>query len=527
MKKILIPDKIHSACAEYLRLNNFDVDYKGDLSREELLNIISLYDAIIIKNETKVDKELLASADRLELIGKAGTLLNNIEIDEATKRGIAVMNTPGGNTISAVELTLAFMLSLSRKITSADKLMKEGRWERKQLFGIELSGKTLGIVGLGNIGKEVAKRALAFEMNVIAYDPFVSKIIAYELGVELVGLDELYRRSDFISLHAPLNENTKHLISKNSLDKCKNGVRIINCAAGEIINESDLLDAIQSGKVAGAGLDVFENEPPENPELINHSNVICTPHLGASTEDAQEKISRQIAEQVVEYFNGNAPLGVVNSSAVQFQNNPELRPYLSLAEKIGKLQSNFLDESPISLEIIIYGSKIHKYSEVISSAYFKGYFEKTHGSKVNFINSTFFAKEKSVAVSFSFKDRTQNYSNLITFTLKSDTNESVISGSVFFNLDPRIVQIDEYEVEFIPIGNLIIYYNEDAPGILSNVTTILAKNKINIAGLYLGRNQRGSNALTIMSTDETVSSSVVKLISDVPGILNLFAIVLN
>lgn len=527
MKKILIPDRIHSACAEFLKLNYYDVDYKPDLSREELLKIISSYDAVIIKGETQVDEELLIAADKLELIGRAGTSIKNINLDEATKRGIAVMNTPGGNTISAVELTLSLMLSLSRKITIADKSMKAGKWERKSLYGIELSGKTLGIIGLGSIGKEVAKRALAFGMNVIAYDPFISKLFAYELGVELVELDQLYKRSDFISLHVPLTEKTKYLISSQSLSKCKNGVRIINCAAGSIVNESDLLQALQSGKVAGAGLDVYETEPPQNHELINHPNVICTPHLGAFTEDAQEKVARQIAEQVVEFFKGNAPLGIVNSSAVQYQNNPELKPYLSLAAKIGKLQSYFFTESPIVLEIIIYGSKMHKYSEVISSAFFKGYFEKYFGDKVNLINSSFFAKEKSIEVTFSYKERTQNYSNLISFSLRSKNSESVISGSVFFNLDPRIVHIDDYEVEFIPIGNLIVYYNEDTPGILSNVTTMLAKNNINIAGLYLGRNQKGSKALTIINTDEKVEESIIKSMRNVPGILSLFYVVLN
>jgi len=527
MKKILISDKIHPACAEFLKINYFDVDYKPDLSREDLLKIIHMYDGLIIKSQTEVDKEFLSFAEKLELIGRAGTNVKNIDVDEATKRGIVVMNTPGGNTVSAVELTFSMMLALSRKISQADKSMKEGKWERKLLSGIELAGKTLGIIGLGSVGKEVAKRAIAFEMNVIANDPFVSKILAYELGVELVSLDEIYKRSDFITIHAPLNSQTKHLIAKDSIAKCKNGVRIINCATGGIINESDLLYALNSGKVSGAAIDVFENEPPENPELINHPNVICTPHLGASTEDAKEKVARQIAEQFTEFFKGNAPLGIVNSSAVQFQNNSELKPYLSLAEKIGKLQSYFLKLSPAKLEIIIYGSKIHKYSEVIASSYFKGYFEKTLGSKVNLVNSVFFAKEKSIEVSFSFKDRTQNYSNLITFSLSSSSGESVISGSVFFNLDPRIVHIDEYEVEFIPTGNMIIYHNEDAPGILANVTSVLSKNKINIAGLYLGRNQRGSNALTIMITDESTDDSIIKAISSVPGIMNLFNVVLS
>ncbi|PJA96535.1 MAG: phosphoglycerate dehydrogenase [Ignavibacteriales bacterium CG_4_9_14_3_um_filter_34_10] len=527
MKKILISDKIHPECAEFLKINYFDVDYKPDLSREELLKIIHLYDGLIVKSQTEVDKEFLSFAENLELIGRAGTHVTNIDIDEATKRGIVVMNTPGGNTVSAVELTLSMMLALSRKISQADKLMKEEKWERKSLSGIELSGKTLGLIGLGSVGKEVAKRAQAFEMNVIAHDPFVSKILAYELGIELVSLNEIYKRSDFISIHTPLNSQTKYLISKNSIEKCKNGVRIINCATGGIINENDLLEALNTGKVSGAAIDVFEKEPPTNFELIKNPNFICTPHLGASTEDAKEKVARQIAEQFTEFFNGNAPIGIVNSSAVQFQNNPELKPYLSLAEKIGKLQSFFMNSTPAKLEVIIYGSKIHKYADAISSAFFKGYFEKLYGSKVNFVNSVFFAKEKSIEVSFDFKDRTQNYSNLITFSLSSSKSESVISGSVFFNLDPRIVHIDEYEVEFVPTGNMIIYYNEDAPGIMANVTTILSKNKINIAGLYLGRNQRGSNALTIMITDESTDDSIIKAISNVPGIMNLFALVLN
>ena len=524
MKKILIADKINSACSEYLRTNFFDVDIKTGLSREELKNIINQYHALIIRHETTVDEEILQHANNLEVIGKAGASVDQIDVDEATKRGIVVMNTPGGNTISAAELTFSMILALSRKIPAADKLMKSGIWNRKSLSGIELHGKVLGIVGLGNVGKEVAKKAAAFEMNVIAYDPNISKILAYELGIELVDFEELLGRSDIISIHAPINEKTRNLFNQQSFSKCKTGVRIINCAQGGIINEADLLVALNSGKVSGAALDVFEKEPSDNMELIQHPNVVCTPHLGASTEDAQEKVARQIASQISDFFAGNPSLGIVNAAAIQFLNNPEIKPYLSLAEKIGKLQSYFITSKPISLDIVIYGSKIHKYYEVISSAYFKGYFQKSFGDKINFVNSNFYAKENLITVNYDFKDRTQNYSNLISFQLNTSSKKSIISGSVFFNLNPRIVHIDEYEVEFIPSGKLIIYFNEDTSGILSNVTTILANNKINIAGLYLGRNQRGSNALTIMSTDEYVSDRIIEQIKNVKGILNLFAL---
>lgn len=524
MKKILISDKVNSVCADFLRANYFDVDVKIGLSKDELKSIIPNYHGLIIRHETLIDEDILGKAENLEIIGKAGMSIDKINVPEATKRGIVVMNTPGGNTISAAELTFSMILALSRKIPLADRMMKSGIWERKPLYGIELQGKTLGIIGLGNVGKEVAKKAAAFEMNVIACDPYISKIIAYELGIELVSFDESLKRSDIISVHAPINDKTKNLLNHESFEKCKSGIKIINCAQGGIINESDLLSALNKGKVSAAALDVFEKEPTDNFELVNHPNVICTPHLGASTEDAQEKVARQIAMQMTDFFKGNSSIGIVNAAAIQFLNNPEIKPYLSLAEKIGRLQSFFIKSKAIKLEIIIYGSKIHKYAEVISSAYFKGYFTKNLGEKVNFVNATFYSKESSIEVNYIFKDRTQNYSNLISFSLSSASQSSVISGSVFFNLDPRIVNIDEYEVEFIPNGKLIVYYNEDAPGILSKVTTILANNKINIAGLYLGRNQRGSNALTIMSTDENVDEKIINEIQRVQGIINLFSI---
>lgn len=524
MKKILIADRINPACADYLRSNFYDVDVKTGLLKDDLIKIINQYHAIIVRHETIIDEEIIKHADSLEVIGKAGASLDKIDVSSATKRGIVVMNTPGGNTISAAELTFSMILALNRKIAKADSLMKSGIWDRRELLGKELHSKTLGIVGLGNIGKEVAKRAQAFDMNVIAYDPYISKILAYELSIELTSFDELLNRSDIISIHAPLNEKTKYLFNANSFSKCKTGVKIINCAQGGIINEKDLLEALNNGKVSGAALDVFEKEPTDNLELVRHENVVCTPHLGASTDDAKEKVARQIASQINDFFLGNSVVGVVNSSAVQFMNNNEIKPYLLLSEKIGRLQSCFLSEKPDSLEVVLYGTKIHKYSEIISAAYFKGYFQSKLGNKINLVNSNYFAKENSIEVNFIFKDRTQNYSNLTTFSLNSHSKSSVISGSVFFNLDPRIVQIDEYEVEFIPSGKLIIYYNEDAPGILSNVTTILAKNKINIAALYLGRNQRGSNALTIMSTDEPVEQNIIEQLKSVKGIINLFSL---
>ncbi len=525
MKKVLISDSVDSECASILENNNFKVDYLTKLSVEELHDKISDYNVLIVRSATKVTSSLVDKMKSMEVIGRAGTGVDNIDVNAASRKGILVMNTPGGNTLSAAEHTMALMLSVCRHIPQSNSSLRSGKWERKNFQGTELSGKTLGLIGLGKIGKEVAIRSKAFGMKVITYDPLLSKESANEIGVELVNLDSVFTNSDIISVHTPLNDITKHLLGKETFSLCKKGVKIINCARGGIIDEKELVNAINEGTVSAAGIDVFENEPPDfSSELLIHPNIVCTPHLGASTEEAQKKVAVQIAEQINNYYKSNSLVGAINASGMKEGIIEEIEPYVSLAEVIGKINGQLLKNQLKKINIICIGELLHKYSDILSYSVLKGLLSEKLDQTVNIINSPILAQEMGIIHSITKSKEHSDFNNLFKVDVETENEKRKIAGTVFGSNELRIVNIDDYLVEVNPVGNLLIYKNPDKPGMLASVSKVLAANSINIAGLSLGRFKQGEEALTVISIDDIINKKVFSEISSISGIKDIYTV---
>ena len=528
MKKILITDSVSEKCIQKLESVGYDVDYKTDLSPETLKGKIKNYNALIARSATKVTSGIIENMENMEVIGRAGTGVDNIDIDAATKKGILVLNTPGGNTISAAEHTMAMMLSMCRLIPMASKSLSEKKWDRKTYKGSELQDKTLGLLGLGKIGREVAKRAHGFGMKVIAYDPIISNDVAEKLNVALHNIDDVFTKSDIISVHVPLNDKTRYLVSDETLAKCKDGVKIVNCARGGIVNEKDLLNALSNGKVSAAALDVFESEPPDaENKLLNHPRVVCTPHLGASTEEAQEKVAVQIAEQISDYFLSHKIRGAVNAPSVQKEIPQKLEPYIKLSEVIGLFHSQVMEGQLNNIEIILWGDDLNSISELLTASVLKGLLSRQRSERVNLINAQILAKEEGITIRQIKSSETRAYNNLIKVSLNSDNNGSrIIEGTVVGLNELRILNIDGFPVDFNPIGKLILYYNKDIPGILASSSSVLAKEKINIAGLSLGRIEEGKEALTVIKIDGDFISELLDQLKSIEGVNKIYSVVI-
>ena len=525
MKKILISDSVDEKCTEILKSAGFSVDYQTDFSKDELIYVIHDYNVLIIRSSTQVDAELIEKMESMEVIGRAGAGVDNIDVQAATRKGILVMNTPGGNTISAAEHTIALILAASRKIPQANISLHLKKWDRKRFQGSELFGKTLGLIGLGKIGKEVAIRAKAFGMKVISYDPLVSAEVVSDLDLQLVSLDEIWKNADVISVHTPLNDKTKYLISYNELSKSKTGVVIINCARGGIVNEKDLLKALKEGKVSAAGLDVFETEPPDfQLGLIQHPAVVSTPHLGASTEEAQQKVAVQIAEQIVEYFNNGSPAGAVNASSIKEISNENLKAFIKLAEVQGKILSQIRKDSLQKLTISFNGELFRSHVKLLSTALLKGFLSEELDSTVNYINAWVLAEDMGIVLEEIISTDHREYLNLIETKILTNTSEWKFSGTVFGSNELRIVDINNYPVEFKPEGNILIYRNIDKPGMLASVSRELSVSNINIASLSLGRKSEGDYALTIVNIDSPISEEVKNSISAIDGIKDIYTV---
>ena len=525
MKKILISDSVDEKCTEILKSAGLSVDYKIDFSKDELLKIIPDYNALIVRSSTQVDAELIEKMQSMEVIGRAGAGVDNIDVKAATRKGILVMNTPGGNTISAAEHTIALMLAASRKIPQANISLHLKKWDRKRFQGSELFGKTLGLIGLGKIGKEVAIRAKAFGMKVISFDPLVSADAVSDLDIQLVSLDEIWKNADVISVHTPLNDRTKYLISYNELSKCKTGVVIINCARGGIVNEKDLLKSLKEGKVSVAGLDVFESEPPDfSLGLIQHPAVVSTPHLGASTEEAQQKVAVQIAEQLVEYFNNGSSVGAVNASSLKEILNENLKAFIKLAEVQGKILSQIRKDSLQKLTIIFNGELFRSSVKLLSTAFLKGFLSEEMDSTVNYINAPLLAEEIGIVLEEIISTDNREYVNLLETKIFTNSGEWKFCGTVFGSSELRIVEINNYPVEFKPEGNILIYKNIDKPGMLASVSSELSLSNINIASLSLGRKSEGDYALTIVNIDSPISEEVKNSISAIDGIKDIYTV---
>jgi len=525
MKKILITDSVDKKSVAVLTSAGFDVTYQPGMPKEEIKQVIKDYEGLVVRSDTKVTADIIACMEKMEVIGRAGTGVDNIDSEAATRKGVIVMNTPGGNTISTAEHAISLMLSMCRNIPQATASLKAGKWERKKFQGSEVYGKTLGVVGLGKIGREVAVRMKAFGMQVIGYDPILSEETGAKIGVKLVDLDTLFASSDIITVHVPLDEKTQNLLRKETFEKCKAGVKLVNCARGGIINEDDLVDALNSGKVSAVAFDVYVSEPPDyNHPLIQHPKVVTTPHLGASTGEAQEKVAIQIAEQMVDYFNNKGLRGAVNAAAIEAFGNPELAPYVRLAENIGSLQGQILQNKLKKIKITFYGELLSQSHKLISSAVTKGFLSKHSSDPLNLINAPFLAAEMGIAIEEVYAGANSDYTNLLAVECSSASEGKYLAGTVFGNNEIRIVDIDKFHLELKPEGAMLFYTNIDKPGVLAQVGKILAENKINIAGLSLGRFGIGKEAITVVNVDSTIDKSVLREITLIEGINNAYTV---
>lgn len=518
--KILITDSIEQSCVDILTREGFQVDLKPGLPAEEIKQIIHEYAALVVRSGTKVTADIIEKATSMKVIGRAGAGVDNIDSVAASRKGIIVMNTPGGNTLSTAEHTFSMLMALARNIPNANASLVAGRWDRKKFMGTELFGKTLGIVGLGKIGREVAIRAQAFGMVTIGYDPVLGADVASKMNVELVTLEEIYRRSDFITVHTPLNDETRGLLNEQTIAKCKKGVRIINCARGGIVDEAALLKALDSGHVAGAALDVYVEEPPKDYTLVKHPKVVATPHLGASTEEAQEKVAIQIAEQIADALKDRGIVGAVNAAALQAGVPNEIKPYLSLAEKLGSLQAQVMKGQLKELSIDLTGELLHKHSELIKAGVLRGLLSKIMSQPVNYINAPILAQSMGVRISEKKDADSGDYANLLTIGYKTDVEERSFAGTALGGKHLKIVRLDKYYVEGNPNGTFLYYTNIDRPGMLAKVGAILAEANINIAGLSLGRSGVGERALTVVGVDNPISDAVLQKVAALDGVFN-------
>jgi D-3-phosphoglycerate dehydrogenase len=517
--KILIADSMSDRAVDILKSNHLDVDVKTDLKKEELQAIIGEYDALVVRSATKVTKEIIQKADKLKIIGRAGIGVDNVDVEAATEKGIVVMNTPQGNALAAAEHALALMFALARKVALADRTMKEGKWEKKLLMGVEVYEKTLGVIGIGNIGMIVAEKAIALGMKVVAYDLFVSTEVAANKGIELVDLDMLLSRSDFITIHLPLMKDTIGLLNKNNIPKMKKGVFIINTARGGIISEKDLLDALESGHVAGAALDVFETEPPpKDHPLVLSDKIIATPHLGASTKEAQSKVAIDIANQIADYALNGVIKNSVNAPPVSMDIQKALSPYLALSENLARFVS-FLSEPPIEeIEIEYLGTIAEVETKILTQGIVKSILSP-HLIGVNYVNAPILARGRGVKIKEVKEKEHEDFSTLLGIRLKGRKSENVAYGTLLGKKEPRLVKVNKIAVDADLTGIMVCLLTYDKPGIIGGLGSVFSNNGINIGGMHFGRESVGGLAISILDVDENVNDAVIKELSALPNVI--------
>jgi len=517
--RVLVSDPLAEEGLEILN-KVCDVDVKTDLKEDELCRIIGDYDALLVRSSTEVTAKVIEAGKQLKFIGRAGVGVDNIDMDAATRKGIIVANAPEGNTLAATEHTMAMMQALARNIPQANASLKKKEWKRSKFMGVELNEKVLGIYGFGRIGREVAKRANAMDMKCVAYDPFLTKERAAQLGVELMSFEELFKVADVITVHTPLTAETRHVINAKSIATMKDGVRIINCARGGIIDEKALYDAVKSGKVAGAALDVFETEPPIESPLLTLDQIIVTPHLGASTVEAQVNVAISVAKQCIEVLHGGSAKYVVNAPMVPPEQAEVLEPYAQLAEKMGRFVTQIAGGRLSAVELI-YGGELSAYAgsmKYITRLALKGLLDPVLQQPVNIVNADFIAKERGISVSETVTQESSGFKNLITIRIKTDKGEETVSGTVFFKGRSRIVAVGGYTMDMIPEGYVIVSRHLDKPGVIGRASTILGKCNINIAGMQVGRVQPGEHAIMVLNVDSEVPAQVMEEIRSMPGI---------
>lgn len=510
MFNILVTDPLsRQGIQALLDAEDVQVDEKTDLSKNELIDVIGHYDALLVRSGTQVTADILEAADQLKVIGRAGVGVDNIDLEAATRKGIIVVNAPDGNTIAATEHTLAMMMATARKIPQAYQSLTGGHWNRKAFRGVELNGKTLGVIGFGRIGTEVAKRAKAFHMDIIAYDPFLTEDRAEKLGVKKATVDEVVKAADFLTVHTPLTKETRHIIGAEQFQKMKKGVRIVNCARGGIIDEEALYEAIRDGKVAGAALDVFESEPPTDNPLLTLPEVVVTPHLGASTAEAQENVAIDVSEEVLRILHGEPFKNAVNLPPVSADVMRKLEPYFLLAEKLGEIVVQLAKGEPGDIKITYAGELMEMETAPLTRTMLKGILSYYLGSKANYVNAEHLAKQHDLSYTVERTPKHHGFTSLITVTMKTGKEERRVSGTMLNGYGPRVVKIDDYTIDISPQDHLLLIRHTDLPGMIGRVGSILGAHDINIGTMQVGRKGIGGRAMMALTVDKKVEQAVL------------------
>ncbi len=517
MPKVLISDQMDPKAAEIFRAHGVEVDERPGLSKEELKAIIGGYDGLAIRSATKVTRDLLEAAANLKVVGRAGIGVDNVDIAAATSKGVVVMNTPFGNSITTAEHAIALMFALARELPAADASTQAGRWEKNRFMGVELTSKTLGLIGAGNIGSIVAERALGLRMKVIAYDPFLTPERAIDLGVEKVTLDDLLARADFITLHTPLTEQTRNILSRENLAKTKRGVRIVNCARGGLIDEAALKEALEDGRVAGAALDVFAEEPASANPLFGTPGLVATPHLGASTTEAQVNVAIQVAEQMSDFLMTGGVTNALNMPSLSAEEAPKLRPYMALAEQLGSLVGQLEGRRLTGVAIEVEGAAAQLNQKPITGAVLAGLMH-VYSDTVNMVNAPFLAKERGLDVREIRHDREGDYHTLVRVTVVTPDGERSVAGTLFGNAAPRLVDLFGIRVEAELEGEMIYVVNDDTPGFIGRLGTTLGEADVNIGTFNLGRRAAGGEAVALVSIDSRLTPEVEQRIEAIPGV---------
>jgi D-3-phosphoglycerate dehydrogenase len=517
MPTVLISDKLSPDAVKVFEDRGIDVDFKPGMSAEDLLANIAKYDGLAIRSATKVTPEVLAKAENLKVIGRAGIGVDNIDTAAATQKGVVVMNTPFGNTTTTAEHAIAMMMALVRQIPLADASTQTGKWEKSRFMGMEVTGKTLGLIGCGNVGSIVADRAQGLRMRVIAFDPYLSPERAVEIGVEKVDLDDLFARADIITLHTPLTDSTRNLINAESIRKMKKGVRIVHCARGGIVNEADLRAALDDGHVAGAAVDVFVEEPAKENVLFGHENLIATPHLGAATREAQEIVAVQVAEQMADYLLTGAVTNAVNMPSISAEDAPRLRPYMTLAEQLGSFMGQLAETSIGSVEIEFQGHVAELNIRPLVSAILTGLL-RPQLDAVNMVSAPVVARERGIDVSETIHEHPGDYETLIRVTVQTERRSRSLCGTLFGGNRPRIVGINDIPVE-AELGEHMLYTtNRDKPGVIGQLGQTLGDAGVNVATFHLGRTAPGEDAIALIQVDQQVDADLLARITALPNV---------
>jgi len=522
MPKVLISDKMDPRAAEIFRERGVEVDEITGKTPEELKAMIGQYDGLAIRSSTKVTKEILEAATNLKVVGRAGIGVDNVDIPAASAKGVIVMNTPFGNSITTAEHAIALMFALARDLPEADKSTQAGKWEKNRFMGVEVTNKTLGLIGAGNIGSIVADRAIGLRMKVVAFDPFLTPERAVELGVEKVELDELLKRADFITLHTPLTDSTRNILSAENLAKTKKGVRIINCARGGLVDEAALKEGLDSGHIAGAALDVFVTEPAKESPLFGTPNFISTPHLGASTTEAQVNVAIQVAEQMADFLMTGGVTNALNVPSLSAEEAPKVKPYLALAEKLGSLVGQLAHDNLTKISIEVEGAAAELNIKPITGAVLAGLM-RVYSDTVNMVNAPYLAKERGLDVREVRHDREGDYHTLIRVSVQTSQGERSVAGTLFANSQPRLVEIFGIKVEADLSDRMLYVVNEDAPGFIGRLGTTLGEAGVNIGTFHLGRRNTGGEAVLLLSVDQPVDGALEK-VKALPGVKTVKAL---